>query len=316
VLKTIPLVAVSNLFSTVEIRWSGRRSLGGCKQHAVLGGVCYSSHSNFLIIDLYASRLMYSFTRISVDCWCIPGGNGTDPCPLYSPQTTFAEDTVNTYLQQRPSSIYTLSCNPYKDATCTTSPAQVYLNVSTAVCGLVYPIDGTTGTTSCSTYDIRTFSSREEAFSENAVITHEGSCGLCSTAQDLALYLKTDFTDAGKKCATKGLFNEQQGLQCYQDIGLSLECAKIWNYDGIYDGKVCGATCAGSLSEPNNGPPPACEINACLECDEELAGPLFSQFAGRTRRRSGLLSEIVRDCDSIARIDVYDPCASNAACGC
>ena len=129
------------------------------------------------------------------------------------------------------------------------------------------------------------------------------------------MILAQDFTDAGKKCATKGLFNEQAGLDCYMALGLTLECAKIWNYDGIYDGQVCTKTCLGELTDPNNGPAPACELNDCLQCDEQYAGPIFSAYAGRTRRRSGLLSEIIRDCSSIARINVYDTC-SNPTCGC
>jgi hypothetical protein len=116
-----------------------------------------------------------------------------------------------------------------------------------------------------------------------------------------------DFTDAGKVCATKGLLNEALGLQCYMDLGLTEECAKIWNYDGIYDGQACKKICTIELNDPNNGPPPACAINDCLQCDEDYAGPIFSSFAGRTRRRSGLQSEIIRPCSSVAKIDVYDP---------
>jgi hypothetical protein len=123
-----------------------------------------------------------------------------------------------------------------------------------------------------------------------------------------------DFTDAGKKCATKGVLNEEVGLQCYMDLGLTLECSKIWNLDGIYDSKVCTTTCLGELQDPNNGPSPACELNDCLQCDEDKAGPIFSAFGARTRRRSGLLSEIIRPCQSIARISVYDPCAHADCC--
>lgn len=128
------------------------------------------------------------------------------------------------------------------------------------------------------------------------------------------LLLAQDFTSAGKICATKGLFNEAAGLSCYMDIGLTEECAKIWNYDGIYDGQACGAICAKEITAPNNGPAPECELNDCLQCDEDKAGPLFSTFAGRTRRRSGLLSEIVRPCSSVAQI-THAPC-ENPACGC
>ena len=116
-------------------------------------------------------------------------------------------------------------------------------------------------------------------------------------------------------CATKGLLDEAAGLACYMDLGLTEECATIWNYDGIYDGQACTKTCLGHLSDPNNGPAPACTLNECLQCDEDKAGPIFSAYGGRTRRRSGLLSEIVRNCSSIARIDVYDPC-ENPSCGC
>jgi hypothetical protein len=155
---------------------------------------------------------------------------------------------------------------------------------------------------------MKTFETRAAASSAGARITHVGSCGLCSTAQDLSVYLSEDFTTAGKICATKGLLGgEALGLQCYQDIGLTLECARIWNYDGIFDGKACGKTCAGDLTAANNGPPPLCPLNPCLECDEQKAGPNFSQFAARTRRRSGLLSEIIRGCSDIATGIVHDP---------
>lgn len=92
------------------------------------------------------------------------------------------------------------------------------------------------------------------------------------------------------------------------DLGLTLECAKIWNYDGIYDGKICATACIGHLSDPNNGPAPSCQLNQCLQCDEDYAGPIFSSFGGRTRRRSGLLSEIIRSCSSITKITTHNPC--------
>jgi len=38
------------------------------------------------------------------------------------------------------------------------------------------------------------------------------------------------------------------------------------------------------------------ERNVCLACDEAHSGPIFKEFAGRTRRRSGLSSAIARPC--------------------
>lgn len=151
--------------------------------------------------------------------------------------------------------------------------SQVLVDVDSSVCAFVYrPISPDSEQLSCSDYSIMTFSSQAEATLAGAQVTHAGACGLCSTAKDLSVYLIEDFTAAGKKCATKGLFNETAGLQCYMDLGLTLDCAKIWNFDGIYDGRVCGSVCAQHLTDANNGPPPACDLNPCLECDEEEAG--------------------------------------------
>lgn len=246
------------------------------------------------------------------DCWCIPDNNGTDPCPSPVPQTSWPEDEIEIYKSQKPLWIYSLNCNPYRNKNCTTFPRQDMLDVETAVCAFKYSIINEQE--SCTYYQMITYDSQESAEADGAIITHEGSCGLCSTSQDLAIYLTEDFASSGKICATKGLFNETAGLECYQEIGLTLECSKIWNYDGIYDGKVCLKPCLEDLSEPNNGPPPECQLNDCLQCDEDLAGPNFTSFAGRTRRRSGLISEIIRPCSSIAKI-THDPCF-NPTCDC
>ena len=55
-------------------------------------------------------------------------------------------------------------------------------------------------------------------------------------------------------------------------------------------------TLTAACSDTNNGPPPACALNDCLQCDEDEAGPVFKAVAGRTRRRSGLESAIARPC--------------------
>jgi hypothetical protein len=84
--------------------------------------------------------------------------------------------------------IFSLSCNPYENETCTTTPPQTFLDSDTAVCGYVY----TTlpdGSQSCSEYSMVTYESRADLIKAGAIITHEGSCGLCSTTQDLAVYL-------------------------------------------------------------------------------------------------------------------------------
>lgn len=149
----------------------------------------------YLLVLLVAAVLLdyisgeESFPKCG-DCWCIPGNSGADPCPYSDePQSSYSPAIVEIYRNQAPNNPYSLFCNPYKDKNCQTFPVQQYLGTDTAVCAFVYPKEN--GEESCTTYSIQTFPSRDEAEKAGAVITHEGSCGLCSTAVDLALYLST-----------------------------------------------------------------------------------------------------------------------------
>ena len=54
---------------------------------------------------------------------------------------------------------------------------------------------------------------------------------------------------------------------------------------------------------PNNGVAPNCTLDECLQCDEDESSPLFKKFGGRTRRNSGLLTAIVRDCTAHVDLD-------------
>jgi hypothetical protein len=262
---------------------------------------------SFATVALQSRSLAQTTFPTCGSCWCVPDDGGLDPCPSNEPQSTFDNATIDGFSAKQPQSIYALDCNPYENSTCETTPPQEYLDLGdTAVCAFVYEPGN-----NCSEYSMRSFPS-EEAFkadptSSSGVITHVGSCGLCSTAQDLSVYLREDFTTAGKYCATVGLHNSTAGQLCYEALGLTPNCAKIWNFDGIYDGQQCLEVCLSNLVASNNGPPPACALNPCLECDEVEAGPNFSAIGGRTRRRSGLLSEIIRNCSSIATGIVHDP---------
>lgn len=152
----------------------------------------YASGMHFLtapIAWLLSSSLVMSETYPTCgDCWCISDDNGTAACPLWQPQTDFANSTIAAYSAQQPVKKYTLNCNPYKDSLCTTTPAQTMLDVDTAVCGYVYSTNSD-GSESCSQYSMVTYATRDDLIAAGAVITHEGSCGLCSTTQDLAVYL-------------------------------------------------------------------------------------------------------------------------------
>ena len=85
-------------------------------------------------------------------------------------------------------------------------------------------------------------------------------------------------------------------------IGFTEACAETWAYNAGKTAQACALTCIrtygllnvirGTESVPTtdaNG-----NLNACLQCDETMAGPGFQYAAGRTRRDSGIISEIAR----------------------
>ncbi len=123
------------------------------------------------------------------DCWCIPGNGGLDACPTdWQPVTSYNESVIAAYKNQKPLSIYKLDCNPYKDSSCTTTPKQTLLDSTTAACAYKYSAE--TNQAVCTFYEMITYESSDAALADGAVLTHAGSCGVCSTAQDLAIYLR------------------------------------------------------------------------------------------------------------------------------
>jgi hypothetical protein len=141
----------------------------------------------YLLIWLVAISADDSYPSCG-NCWCIPPYDGTGPCPVWQPQNNFSTSVIATYKAQQPSFYYSLSCNPYEDANCYTTPPQTMLEVDEAVCAYKYQTEAD-GSISCVTYEMITYKSRRDAEEDGAVLTHGGSCGLCSTTQDLAIYL-------------------------------------------------------------------------------------------------------------------------------
>uniref|UniRef100_A0A7S0LQ78 Uncharacterized protein n=1 Tax=Coccolithus braarudii TaxID=221442 RepID=A0A7S0LQ78_9EUKA len=95
-------------------------------------------------------------------------------------------------------------------------------------------------------------------------LTHHGPCGVCSTLQDLSVYLlKPDLTNPVRRCALKSVFSF--GLSdrkaCIQSLGFTSECAWIWYWNTINTGKShrnggCKGTCMvhWAMGVPNNVP--------------------------------------------------------------
>eukprot|EP00756_Hemistasia_phaeocysticola_P015876 Hpha_TRINITY_DN15440_c2_g2::TRINITY_DN15440_c2_g2_i1::g.174381::m.174381 len=236
------------------------------------------------------------------DCWCVRDKVHNETCPPPPKNYSAAEIAKFTGPDApQPESVRVLDhdCNPYINSSCVTIPP-LAPETPDAVCAVKY-------TNGCKTYSLKDFPNASAAKAAGYEVSHNGACGLCSTLQDLASYMAIpDMTTTGKKCAIASLLNHTNGHQCFLDLGMTPACATIWMWDAIYDAPACGLSCIGHLNESYNLEPD-CRLNRCLQCDEDMAGPLFKRYAARTRRVSGLISAIQRPCSTVAKI-THQPC--------
>lgn len=171
----------------------------------------------------------------------------------------------------------------------------------TAVCAFIVTEDG---------YDLDTYDDDASALAAGAQITHYGPCGLCSSMQDLAVYIREpDLTAPVRSCGIKGGLgeptaeSEQKTRECLQDIGFSDPCIDIWYWDIENTKAECFDLCAPLLTAKHHDARNDYKLNACVQCDEDKSGPLFKVMAGRTRRNSGLSSALCRPCETVQPMD-------------
>ena len=145
------------------------------------------------------------------------------------------------------------------------------------------------------TYRLETFPTERAALAAGGQITHRGRCGACSSFQDLAVYIEQrNLNRAGRLCGLQGTFGAKTQMSCLKKLGFTDACAQIWSFNVDNTRSECLGLCTATLAASNTVPDGS--LNACLACDEANSGPIFKEFAGRTRRRSGLSSAIARPC--------------------
>lgn len=235
------------------------------------------------------------------DCFCVPGEG--EECPGPNPEKSFnlVGDQLE-FLNQDAENPYSLECSPYTGPECQTTPPQEFLELgTTAVCGLQYLVPASSRL--CSRrYMVQSYPSREEAEADGAIVTHVGSCGVCSTTKDLAAFMSVkDITPAISKCLIKvTLFgiNLSNLIECVQELGITFQCANLLSLNAINLSQNCALRCQNSLimGEPNQGLAPACELSDCLQCANEFTLPIFESFAGRDPHRSGILGGYAYPC--------------------
>ncbi len=151
-------------------------------------------------------------------------------------------------------------------------------------------------------YHVQTHDTVASAEQADATITHHGACGLCSTLQDLAVYMAyPDLSGPVRDCAMLGLTGALvEVVDCLLELGFTEPCAQIWAYNSANTREQCLDVCLAALDEPyhlEDG-----SLNDCIQCDEDLSGPVFKAVSGRTRRNSGLPTALCRPCDSVAPV--------------
>ena len=93
------------------------------------------------------------------------------------------------------------------------------------------------------------------------------------------------------------------------ETGFTEACAVTWSYNTKQTRQECPICVSHALQQrANNLEPPTCYLATCIQCDEDVSGAIFAEFAGLTRRRAGLLSGIARNCTEVSRLVVRDPC--------
>ena len=243
-------------------------------------------------------------------CHCIVDPTSpTAMCPTDVPRHDYTEEEITTLRLQRPVNPFNLECDPYDDENCHLSPSEVYTELGdTAVCGLLYnplmvtsqedmqsifaPSDGggvglgsqfsaknsdtrATCPNAPLDYVMASYPSREHALADGATVTHVGACGACSTTQDLAVYLSVpDLVNASKYCIKKSLLNQKETMKCFQGLGFSESCARIWIANGENTAQRCAIPCTAMELQNynNNGAAPECSLNSCLArpCEESI----------------------------------------------
>lgn len=150
-------------------------------------------------------------------------------------------------------------------------------------------------------YRLAGFPSAADSIAAGAVPTHHGSCGLCSSLADLAVYMeKPDLTEPVREC---GLMNApmEEHVACLRALGFTEACAQIWYYNTRHTRQQCLEPCILAIGKPYHLPDGT--LNDCLLCDEVQSGDVFKAVAGRTRRNTGVASSMCRPCSEVRPLD-------------
>lgn len=159
--------------------------------------------------------------------------------------------------------------------------------------------------------DRKNYATKEEAHANGVRAMHGGSCGHCSTHQDINMYNETRnyITEFTTKCSFVYLFfGEWAARKCMAPVNFTSRCLDCWVANISCDlNTKCLWICMrmkmrGTPRNLRDG-----RLNDCLQCDEDVCGKPFIDCAGANRRRSGILSDIDRPGDQVWEGDDWKP---------
>lgn len=189
------------------------------------------------------------------------------------------------------------SYNPYKNQTKEfNEEIKETLENKNIVCAFKYINENRT------LYQIENFLNKKLAEENGYIVTHQGQCGACSNLNDLAVYLSRGLTSPVRKCGFLTIISDKLALNCLKKIGFTNSCAQIWLFNAINTRQNCFTTCMISWIKNEPFADKDGKMNKCINCDEVISGPVFQYFSGRTRRNSGIESEIKRPGEQIYNI--------------
>jgi hypothetical protein len=258
-------------------------------------------------------------------CYCIAkdtnkttnsSATTADTCPTESqPTIAYSSEWIEQLRTLHWTNPLTLSCDPYTNSSCNTNeyplpivqPGFEYncvVDFTNKDSETTFTSSSPSTISSYGSYRTRTFQgSVHKAQQRGLYVTHTGSCGMCSNLNDLSIYIDKSLSlrRLSTICAFAGIVSKKHGINCFQKlVGFTKGCSQIWYYNTVNTRKQCPQCFYHTfVGTPLQSSAPHCTMNDCLQCDENKSGPYFSKFAGRNRRNSGILTDIVRNCSDI-----------------
>ncbi|KAI2506999.1 hypothetical protein MHU86_7384 [Fragilaria crotonensis] len=261
------------------------------------------------------------------DCFCIPDPDCLAPQPGLS--DSFPDYVSSLYASFVATNSIPLQtddggdCYPFADSLQGLIPSTAYNETSLPQCQKPTSTDGYcafvfedsnanfSNYSQCEgrRYAMKTFET-EDAVPSTASITHKGPCGVCSSAQDLAVrissrdrMLKLAFSCGTMYYAGRRSFSTL--VSCYRYAGFTEPCASLWSHLTATSGELCANECIGANSELN-GDPPECALEECGACGQPFQQD-FDDISGRAPWKSGFTEPRAHYCSSFYPL-VHDPC--------